>query len=252
LHNKKYATKEDHDRKKLNWKINDKFVKKHNAEFDRKLHTYKTKHNKYSDLNFKEYQSMKGFKPELSLKKHSESSRFNLRLHDEPAPAQVDWRPLGYCSAIQDQGQCGCCYSFSACGAIEGQLFKKGGTFIKLSEQQMLDCSQDYGNAGCDGGTMNSCFTYVQMNGGIVTADAYPYEGQVGENRYDPSKSACTLTGYVDVPYGDIDALTLACAQVGPIAGIFYILKQNRKFFLKMILFNFFKNHFFQYFCKSW
>ena len=52
-------------------------------------------------------------------------------------------------------------------------------TLITLSEQQILDCSDQYGNVGCNGGTMNNSFTYIQMNGGIETSDSYPYEGQV-------------------------------------------------------------------------
>lgn len=179
MHNKKYLSIEEHDRKKLNWKINEAFIKKHNAEFDRKFHTYKTSHNKYSDLNSKEFKSIKGLNANYNLKNNN-NSRLDLnKVVGDDLPAEVDWRPLGYVNPIQDQGQCGCCYAFSACGPIEGQLFKNSGTLIKLSEQQILDCSDQYGNAGCNGGTMNNSFYYIQMNGGIETSDSYPYEGQV-------------------------------------------------------------------------
>jgi cathepsin L len=93
-------------------------------------------------------------------------------------PNYVDWRTQGIVNQIQDQGSCGSCYAYSALAAIEGQYFKKTGQLIKLSEQNIVDCSRSYGNDGCAGGIMNSVFKFVKDNG-VATDYSYPYEERV-------------------------------------------------------------------------
>ena len=43
------------------------------------------------------------------------------------------------------QGQCGCCYAFSAVGALEGVAALARDKMIPLSEQNVVDCSGKHG-----------------------------------------------------------------------------------------------------------
>ena len=42
------------------------------------------------------------------------------------------------------------CWAFSSIAAVEGQLAKITGTYLSLSEQQLVDC--DTKDSGCNGG----------------------------------------------------------------------------------------------------
>ena len=58
-------------------------------------------------------------------------------------------------------------------------MYRKTGKLIPLSVQNLVDCSQSYGNHGCDWGNTYFALFYVWLNKGLEAEATYPYEGKV-------------------------------------------------------------------------
>jgi len=129
-------------------------------------------------------------------------------------PASVDWVTKGAVTPVKNQQQCGSCWAFSTTGSVEGAYFVASGKLESLSEEDLVQCDHN-GDQGCNGGLMDNAFEFIQKNGGICSEQAYPYTsggGQTGQ-----CKAGCspvvTLSGHVDVPTKDEDALKKAVSQ---------------------------------------
>ncbi|XP_064596552.1 procathepsin L-like [Liolophura sinensis] len=133
-------------------------------------------------------------------------------------PTSVDWRTQGYVTPVQDQGECGSCWAFSATGSLEGQHFKKTGNLVPLSVQNLVDCSRADGNLGCRGGNMDSAFKYIKLNSGLDTEASYPYQGKDGQCHFNSSNVGATDTGFSDIKSGSESDLQAAVASVGPVS----------------------------------
>ncbi|KAA0192933.1 hypothetical protein HAZT_HAZT008567, partial [Hyalella azteca] len=194
------------------------WVRRHNQLYNKGERTYDLKMNRFGDMLHNEFvNTMNGYRRN-SMNRTYEASRFVAPDSDVTLPDSVDWRAKGAVTPVKDQGQCGSCWAFSATGSLEGQHFRKTGQLVTLSVQNLVDCSQPYGNLGCNGGLMDRSFRYIKDNGGIDTEEAYPYTAKDDFCTFNKSGIGAEDTGFVDIESGNEDALKAAVATVGPVS----------------------------------
>ncbi|EDL93863.1 rCG24278 [Rattus norvegicus] len=211
-HGKTYNTNEE-GQKRAVWENNMKMINLHNEDYLKGKHGFSLEMNAFGDLTNTEFRElMTGFQS-MGPK---ETTIFREPFLGD-IPKSLDWREHGYVTPVKNQGQCGSCWAFSAVGSLEGQIFKKTGKLVSLSEQNLVDCSWSYGNLGCNGGLMEFAFQYVKENRGLDTGESYAYEAQDGLCRYNPKYSAANVTGFVKVPLSEDDLMS-AVASVGPVS----------------------------------
>ncbi|XP_053156905.1 procathepsin L-like [Hemicordylus capensis] len=216
-HMKIYSKGKEEAFRRTIWEENLAMVKQHNREAVLGKHTYRMGMNQFSDWTDEEFdQRMSCFDLELA-----EATGWNKTIFQDSdaleTPKWVDWRTNGHVTQVKDQGKCGSCWAFSATGALEAFHFKNTGKLVSLSEQNLIDCARKPGE-GCEEGYYTTAFKYVQDNKGINSEETYPYEGEEGLCRYQPSKKVATCTDFRS--YGDWDETHLEklVATVGPIS----------------------------------
>lgn len=167
--------------------------------------------NQFTDLTPEEFRMRYlGFKKPLenNIPRLTDYSLKNVK----DLPKEVDWTQNGVVNPVKNQAQCGSCWAFSTVGSIESAYAIKTKELYSLSEQQLVDCSQSYGNQGCNGGLMDDGFQYAEQNA-LCSEDSYPYQAQDGTCRASSCKGLVKVKSYVDIPSGDENALQSAVAK---------------------------------------
>ena len=212
MHDKRYVDMNEDQHRKEIWQTNLKIIAEHNKG----NHSYVLAMNHLGDLTETEYRALllgTKYRPNMRRNGSTFLPLFNIQL-----PSTVDWREKGFVTRVKNQGACGSCWAFSATGSLEGQHFKKTGNLVALSEQNLVDCSDKYGNDGCNGGLMDYAFSYIKDNG-IDTEESYPYTGV--KNFFcwfNKANIGATCSGYVDIKTNSESQLESAVATVGPVS----------------------------------
>jgi cathepsin L len=198
-YNKQYSTDEYDTRFgifKKNWEL----IHEHNN----KNHSWKMGINRWMDLSWEEFSSSR-----LGIydRPKSRNNALFVMPDNVPSISSLDWRTKGVVNPVKDQGQCGSCWAFSAVGAIESAYAIKTGKLYDLAEQQLVDCSSSFGNAGCNGGLMDDAFQYA-MQKSLCETKNYPYHAS--DETCHLCNGRVSVSGYVDVPPYNETALLFA------------------------------------------
>jgi C1A family cysteine protease len=167
--------------------------------------TYTVVHNQFSTWTSDEYNRLLGSKQDENV---------DVEVLDLPTDnllETVDW--TSHMMPVQNQGQCGSCWAFSATGTIEGHHHMKTGQHVKLSEQQMVDCY--YTRDGCEGGDHTGAQSWVGQYGQAL-ASAYPYTAKYAGHCVKKGGSIKTTHVY-RVQTGSVASLKAAINK-GPVA----------------------------------
>ncbi|KAG5222051.1 senescence-specific cysteine protease SAG [Salix suchowensis] len=173
--------------------------------------SYKLGVNQFADLTNEEFKASRNrFKGHMCSPQAGPFRYENV----SAVPSTMDWRKEGAVTPVKDQGQCGCCWAFSAVAAMEGINQLTTGKLISLSEQELVDCDTKGENHGCNGGLMDEAFKFIIQNKGLTTEANYPYKGTEGTcNANKAASHAAKITGFEDVPANSEAALMKAVAR---------------------------------------
>lgn len=152
--------------------MNLKKINEHNMDENQ---TYKLGVNQFTDMTFEELSAkyltdLSGLKGDAKCEK---SSRDFSIINDDST--EVDWNKAGKVHPAKNQAECGSCWAFSTVGALESAYAIYENVAVpNISEQELVDCSSDYGNNGCNGGLMANGFDYI-LDHHINSEKKYPY-----------------------------------------------------------------------------
>lgn len=197
-HDIRYGTMEEEMSRWFLWIQNHEYIHTHNNQ--NPPPSYKLGHNIFSHLSNDEYKKLNQLgdyssTTKLLFKRHTKK-KLRTVLHDQMEPQAVsrslvqsqasrngvllpkekNWVEEGAVTNVKNQKFCGACWAFSATGAIEGAKFIYTGELVALSEQNLIDC--DDRDRGCEGGLMESAFSFEESEEGLCSEIDYPYIGE--------------------------------------------------------------------------
>jgi len=212
IHGKHYEDRQEEDARKLIFEKNLVEIQKHNELYSAGLETYAQAVNHLSDMHLHEVLGAGLLMPNITTEPAYVSG-------EDLNAGHVDWRERsGVVTPVKNQGQCGSCWAFAATGSLEGQWMLRKRHAVSLSEQQLVDCSKNFGNNGCHGGMMDRAYHYIRYAGGIQSERDYPYRGYDDYCHFKRSQAVATVRGIHDIRSGDERELTQAVQTVGPVA----------------------------------
>ena len=188
--------------------------------------------NQFTDLSNEEFAAYSHTKLAVGEAQHCSATDKRMSVAKnafDPPPHHrhhFDWRDFHRVSPVKDQGHCGSCWTFSTVGTLEAHtMIKYQGHFASLSEQQLVDCAQEFDNHGCEGGLPSHAFEYIMHAGGISTEDAYPYFAKDNKCSVDPKTFAVQVHGgSVNITEGDEEEMMEAVWRHGPVSIAFQVV----------------------------
>lgn len=156
--------------------------------------SYEVGHNQFSTQTKDEFKRYRN-----NFKKDIPNEGNVVELDTSNVSDSVDWRTKGAVNEIQDQGGCGSCWSFSAVAVMESAHFIQKGELLKVSEQQIVDCSQYLKCEGCKGCYDYLALQYAETNPLEAETD-YKYTGTDDDCKSDKTKGILGVDTYTTLP----------------------------------------------------
>ena len=171
--------------------------------------------NHLADLSKEERLAMLRWQPSTAAKHY-------INTVGAPTKDDVNWVELDDVTKVKDQGSCGSCWAFAGVETIESAYAivhdVHGDKIPVFAEQQVVDCARwpEYGSMGCQGGWMEDAFEYASKHP-LCLEKEYPYTARDGTCQDSKCSFESGVTGYVNIPEGDMDAL-LEATEVTPVS----------------------------------
>lgn len=102
---------------------------------------------------------------EIYLSSYQPNTEYKPTDVDTSVKLNVDWITYGAVSPVKDEGQCKANYAFATAGGIEGVSVIVYHQQTEYSTQEIVDCSQSFGNNGCIGGNMANSYSFIRARG---------------------------------------------------------------------------------------
>lgn len=214
-YNKAYNVSEYYQRLQI-FTENKRRIEKHNEG----NHSFTMGLNQFSDMTFNEFRKSFLF----SEPQNCSATKGNYFTSNGPHPDSIDWRKKGnYVTPVKNQRACGSCWTFSTTGCLESVTAISTGKLVPLSEQQLVDCAQDFNNHGCNGGLPSQAFEYIMYNKGLMTEKDYPYTSVEGICYYKPSLAAAFVKEVRNITAYDEMGMVDAVATHNPVSFAFEV-----------------------------
>ncbi|KPJ19578.1 Cathepsin S [Papilio machaon] len=218
--NKSYGSHHHETIAKTTWLQNLQFVAKHNRDYLSGKKSYSLQLNHFGDWHVNDYISeiLKLISTVPLLDPARDYGRMAYRqFRHHKVPRSLDWRNMGFKPRREEQWHCGACYAFAVAHAMQAQLYKKHKRWDELSPQQIVDCSYEDGNQGCNGGSLQAAFRYAAREG-LAREKQYPYRGKKGHCHHRWGTARVRPRRWAVLPAHDEVAMERALANIGPLA----------------------------------
>ena len=134
--------------------------------------------NEFSDMTFEEFKSFY-----LSQRVLDNSASINTP-HVQPKAGKKDWRDEKVVTPVKNQGK----------------------PLLQFSEQELVDCSTEEGNEGCNGGLMDLAYKYIRSTK-INLEEDYKYTARDGNCSPKLDKVRTGIESYKTLEPADVDTL---------------------------------------------
>jgi Papain family cysteine protease/Cathepsin propeptide inhibitor domain (I29) len=151
--------------------------------------TYTLGLNSFADMTSEEFRAKLAgpFKSE-ELQRIQKAKIFNPKSSLGQVPV-IDWRRYLQQQSISTTSRCNSNYAWVAAVNMNANYYIAHNipSQYAFSPQTYIDCTENFGNHGCNGGSSMNCYTYSKF-WGVDTLQNYPF--------YDSQKACTASTGY--------------------------------------------------------